>query len=88
MPKTTAERQAAYRATRALAGNDGDGERRINTWVSTKAYLALERLARRYGLTKRQMIERLIVAEDDRLLSSMVLDSEDWKSYFGKNVTA
>lgn len=53
MTKTSAERQAAYRAWR-------DDE------ISSKADFALERLAKRYAVTKRAMLERLIIAEDDR----------------------
>ena len=41
MPKTPAERQAAYRAKRPLAGVDNNGERRINTWVNTGTYLGV-----------------------------------------------
>lgn len=60
MAKTAAERQAAYRASRYNAGLNGEGEQRLNTWVSTGAHLALERLARRYGVTQREVLERLI----------------------------
>lgn len=61
MAQTTVQRQAAWRARRATAGQDGNGERRLDLWVSTGADLALERLARRYTITKRQMPEQLIV---------------------------
>jgi hypothetical protein len=47
MAQTTAERQAAYRARRATAGDDGNGDRRLSTWVTTEADLALARLANR-----------------------------------------
>ena len=43
MAKTGAERQTAYRKGRPMAGENG--ERRINTWVSTGAALGLSRLA-------------------------------------------
>lgn len=62
MAKTAAERQAAYRKGRAEAGENG--ERRLNTWVSTSSFLALDRLAKRYGVTKREMIERLVLEAD------------------------
>ncbi len=55
MAQTTAQRQAAYRARRATAGKEGNGERRLDMWVSTEADLALARLARRFALTKRQI---------------------------------
>lgn len=88
MAKTAAERQAHYRATRAKAGPRGDGERRLNTWVSTGAHLALERLARRYGVTQREVLERLIRAEDDGVLAGIGMDTPEWVAYFGaKKVT-
>ena len=64
MARTSAERQAAYRARRA--GKDS-AERRINTWIGAETYLALERLAGRYGVTKRVVIELLVSYEDGRL---------------------
>ena len=83
MAKTAAQRQAQYRARRPHAGNDGNGERRLNLWLSTKADLAIERLARRYCVTKREIIERLAIAEDDRTSSAIDLDSNEWNEYFG-----
>lgn len=81
MAKTSAERQAAYRARR----NDGEGDRRINTWICTKADLALERLAHRYGVTKREMIERLVISADNEILQTLQLDTLEWDAYL--NVT-
>ena len=83
MAKTSAERQAAYRASRSMAGPDGNGERRINTWVSTAANLALARLARRYGVTQRDVLERLIIAEDDAVLAGIDEGTPEWDAYFG-----
>lgn len=79
MPKTPAERQAAYRAKRPLAGVDNNGERRINTWVNTGTALALERLARHNGVTKREMLERIVLAEEARVTSGMAEDV--WEAY-------
>lgn len=83
MAKTAAERQAAYRANRHRAGPNGNGERRLNTWVSTAAHLALERLARRYGVTQREVLERLIRAEDEGVLAGIEADTTEWDAYFG-----
>lgn len=84
MTKTTRHRQADYRKRRPTAGDNG--ERRINTWVSTGAALALARLARRYGVTKRAMLERLITEADEQVLAGIDPDSDDqWSEYF--NVT-
>jgi predicted RNA polymerase sigma factor len=82
MAKTAAERQAAYRAKRPYGGDDGNGERRLNLWLSTRADLAIERLARRYCVTKRQIIERLVIAEDDRVSATIDFDSPQWTEYF------
>ena len=65
MAKTTAERQANYRARRATAAEDS-GERRLNTWVSKAAHLELARIAQRYGVTQREMLERFILVDDER----------------------
>ena len=83
MAKTPAQRQADYRAKRAFAGGDGNGERRVNTWISTSAFCALDRLAYRYGVTKREILERLILSEDDKIVSSLDPDSPEWGVYFG-----
>ena len=82
MPKTAAQRQAMYRARRPFAGTDGNGERRLNLWLSTHADLALERLARHYRVTKREFIDRLVTAEDELILSTIILDSPEWNNYF------
>lgn len=82
MAKTAAERQADYRARRATAAN-GSGERRLNTWVSTPAHLALTRIAHRYGVTQREMLERFILAEDERILANIEMDTPEWDAYFG-----
>jgi hypothetical protein len=85
MAKTTAQRQAEYRARRPMAGDNG--ERRLNMWVSTGSALALDRLARRYGVTKREVLERLLQAEDDLIGATIDLDSPEWDEYYGAAVT-
>ncbi|WP_454740287.1 hypothetical protein [Cupriavidus necator] len=82
MAQTTAQRQAAYRARRATAGKDGYGERRLDMWVSSEADLALARLARRYAVTKREILERLIARADDAIVRRLDPDSEQWDLYF------
>ena len=82
MAQTTAERQAAYRARRATAGNDGNGERRLDMWVTTEADLALARLAHRYSVTKREMLERLVVRADAAVVRRFDPDSAEWDAYF------
>lgn len=83
MAKTAAQRQAAYRARRPFEGEEGNGERRLQGWIATRAALALERLARRYGVTKQAMMERLINAEDEQILAELSPDTPDWDAYVG-----
>jgi hypothetical protein len=78
--RTAAERQAAYRDCRATAGENG--ERRINTWVSTGAVLALARLAQHHGLTQRAMLEHLIAVADDTITAELDPMSHAWETYF------
>lgn len=82
MAKTNAERQAAYRKHRAFAGPDSNGERRLNTFISTSTALALARLAKRYGVTKREMLERLISSTDSKICNTLDPDAPEWANYF------
>ena len=82
MAQTTAQRRAAWRASQATAGKDGNGERRLDMLVGTEADLALACLACRYSVTKREMLERLIVRADDTIVRQLDPDSEQWDSYF------
>ncbi|OEZ64033.1 hypothetical protein [Duganella sp. HH105] len=81
MAKTAAQRQAQYRARRPFA-DSGEGERRLNLWIGTRLDLALTRLARHYCVPKREIVERLIAAEDERIANDIVLDSPEWEAYF------
>jgi hypothetical protein len=83
MPKTNAERQRDYRKNRPFAGPNRDGDMRINTWVSSATVFALDRLARRYGVTKRKMLEMLIEQADEKIRRTLDLDSPEWREYFG-----
>ena len=81
MAKTVAERRAEYRARRALAGENQNGERRISTWVNTSTTMALRRLAKRHGVTQREIIERLIRGEDEAIRKTMTMDSPEYREY-------
>ena len=54
-----------------------------NGWIGSDAHFALKRLARHYGATKQELIERLAVAEEDRILTGIELDSPEWNAHFG-----
>lgn len=79
MAKTSAQRQAAYRSRR----HDGEGTRRLNTWISVCADFALRRLARHHGTSQRETIERLIIDADDQRMKTLDLDTPEWNQYFG-----
>jgi hypothetical protein len=79
MAKTSAQRQAAYRSRR----NDGEGTRRLSTWISVSAYFARRRLARYHGISQREMIERLAIETDNRILKTLDLDTPEWNQYLG-----
>lgn len=64
MARTSAERQAAYRAKRT--GPDS-AECRFSTWISRGADAALTKFSLRYGVTKRDVIELLLLNEGGRL---------------------
>jgi hypothetical protein len=86
MAKTAAQRQAAYRARRAHAGREGNGERRLSLWISTEVAVRLARLARHHQVTRREIIERLVTAEDERVLKGIESDTPQWEAYFGLSV--
>ena len=77
MAKTAAQRQAAYRKRASV----GDGYYRLNGWINMRAHFALKRLAKRYGVTQREVLEQLIIAEDDRILSEIEWGSPEWDAY-------
>jgi hypothetical protein len=88
MAKTTAERQKEYRAKRAFSGPDGNGERELKAWVSTGSYLAFKRISKRYGITSRELLERLIASEEENVLQSIGKDDAEREKYlYGSDVT-
>lgn len=82
MAKSAEERQKAYRDKRPSAGIDGNGERRINTWVKTGASLGLARLAKRYGVTQREILEKMITEADQSIIATLDPDAPEWNEYF------
>ena len=44
--------------------------------------LALARLTQRYGVTQRDMLERLIAEADEKLVSALDPNSPEWAAYF------
>ncbi len=83
--KTAAERQAAYRRSRSEAGENG--ERRLNTWVTTGAFLALARLAHHHGTTNRAILEKLIGAADDEMFAKIADNPAAFDAYLAGSTT-
>ncbi len=75
MPMTNNERQAAYRAKRPTAGDNG--ERRLATIVTSATHYALGRLAKQQGVTRRAILEMLIQVADNQILASLDDDEVD-----------
>jgi dephospho-CoA kinase len=83
MAKTPAERQATYRQ-KHLHGLDGN-KARLNLVIDHRAKLALARLAKRYGLTQTECLERLLLEAQTRELATM--DAAESSAYYD-SVTA
>lgn len=66
MAKTASERQAAYRAR--------PDQYRLSLYINGEARAALTALARHRGCSQREVIESLIVAEKNALVSAMDID--------------
>jgi hypothetical protein len=50
--------------------------------LTTDTALALMRLARRYGITRHVMLERLIAATNGKIVSRLDPASAEWNAYF------
>lgn len=81
MAMTNAEKQASYRQRKI---KEGDGER-LQAVISLHAKLAIERLARHYGITQAAMIERLAMDEQKRVTDT--LKSDAYRVFLGEVVT-
>lgn len=64
--KSNAARQAEYRARHA---NDSE---RLNMLVSAHTKRAIERLARHYGVTQKQILAKLVVDAENAVVSAAV----------------
>lgn len=49
-------------------------------WVTSKTHFALNRLANRYGVTQREILERLVYEDDDAILKTI---DPEWDVYMG-----
>ncbi len=75
MALTNAEKQARYRAARPFASENG--ERRIASWVKSGTSFSLERLARHFDLTQREVLESIIESATKAATAKMTDDERD-----------
>jgi hypothetical protein len=73
-----AKRQQQYRE-KHLKDEDGT-KARLSTIIDHRAALALKRLALHYGVTQAQILERLLMEEQGRVLDA--LDSDKQNAYY------
>jgi len=75
MPRSNAERQAAYRQ-RHLKDAEG-GLERLNLLVSLQAKRQLERLATCYGVTQKSLLEQILAEAERRVLDLLPAEAQD-----------
>ena len=73
---TNAERQKRFKANAAFK-NEGQGLRRVEVMLTTGAALALDRLAAHSGGTRRDILEKLLLAEQERVVKPLTDDEHD-----------
>jgi hypothetical protein len=76
MAMIPAERQAAYRKRRRETDN---GARRLDVMLSTEVFQALRRIALHGNETLETVLDRLVLAEDDRI--GRGFDDEEFRAY-------
>jgi len=80
MSKSSKERQQNYRDRQRL----GNADRKLNLWTSSQSYCALERLTDHFKITKREVIEQLIIILDKDVTEIKKLDQSQWDKYFNE----
>ena len=70
--KDNAKRQAEYRKRHMKEGSD----QRLNVILDLHAKLALERMAKHYGVTNKAMLERALLAAQSQLIKDMNGDQQ------------
>ena len=76
MALTNAQKQARYRAARPYADN-GEGELRIASWVTSHTSFSLERLARHSGISQREVLEKIIESAVKSATAKMTDEERD-----------
>lgn len=74
--KGNAKRQAEYRKRHIKEGSD----QRLNVILDLQAKLALERMAKHYGVSNKELLERVLLETQSQLMADM--DGEQQTRYF------
>ncbi len=70
MSLTNAQRQARYRAARPFV-DDGNGQRRVAAYLPNNTAFDLDRLTRHYGMSQRDVLDKVIKAAVESLTKGM-----------------
>ena len=80
--KNNAKRQAEYRKRHIKEGSD----QRLNVILGLDTKRALERMAKHYGVTNKNVLERLLLDAQSRLIEDME-DEQQTRYYGAKTLT-
>lgn len=80
--KNNAKRQAEYRKRHIKEGSD----QRLNVILGLDTKRALERMAKHYGVTNKNVLERLLLEAQSRLIEDME-DEQQTRYYGAKTLT-
>lgn len=78
--KDNAKRQAEYRKRHLKDGSD----QRLNVILDVTAKQALECMAQQAGVSNKELLERVLLAAQDKLLEKM--DDEQQTRYYNSNL--
>ena len=76
LKKANAKRQSEYRKRHIKDGSD----QRLNVILDLQAKLALERMAKHYGVSNKELLERVLLETQSQLMADM--DGEQQTRYF------
>lgn len=79
MAKSNADFQREYRERKKAEGTER--KPRINTYIDLEAKAALERLASLYGLSQREVMERVLI-HAERITVSEYLTQDELEPYY------
>ncbi len=79
LKKDNAKRQAEYRKRHIKDGSD----QRLNVILELQAKLALDRMAKHYGSSNKELLERVLLEAQSKLIA--IMDGEQKTRYLAAN---